>query len=271
MEKSAVSCPDFSKSRSYSVKSKPKVSKNRRTGSRLAMNNKVNFEFRSETGTSKQPDMNLIISNFQQVISETKENPKSEIEWKGRLSIAREFEYTDFELNTNNHPKDLLQVVCDTLVFKSGDIMFCDVAEVGQEVVKIRNCGDAGGRIITLLKTELSVIKYANGNRDFFTVVNDVQTTEQSVISQNKANYYTPAPPVRKTEGMSLASFFTSIGGFFIAGIPLGITSLVLGTMGYNKINRQPDKYAGRGLAIFGIIMGFIDVVGAIIVISSIL
>lgn len=68
------------------------------------------------------------------------------------------------------------------------------------------------------------------------------------------------APPDRRP-GMSIASFVLSIVGLFVAGLICGTLAVIFGIIGM--------KRGLRGLAIAGFIIGVIDIVAALIIISS--
>lgn len=62
--------------------------------------------------------------------------------------------------------------------------------------------------------------------------------------------------------------FVLGIIGLFILGLPLGIAALILGAVSLGKHGNNPGKYKGQGLAIAALILGIIDIVGALIAIS---
>jgi hypothetical protein len=64
--------------------------------------------------------------------------------------------------------------------------------------------------------------------------------------------------PQQQNKTLGIVSLVTGIVGFFFLGIPLGITALVTG------IIEKPKS----GMAVAGIVLGVIDIVGAIYVLS---
>lgn len=62
----------------------------------------------------------------------------------------------------------------------------------------------------------------------------------------------------QKSSSLGVISFIFSIIGFFLFGIPLGIISIVLGAIEEPKTK----------LAVAGIVIGIIDIIGALIVLS---
>jgi hypothetical protein len=145
---------------------------------------------------------------------------------------------------------------CDTIVFRNSDVMEAKVVEIGQREIRYRKCGDSEGPVFVVNITDVFMIKYPNGTRDYF-------TSERS-----------PAPSLggtapKKTDGMAVAGFIGSLAGLFIAGIPLGIMAIVFGFVSLGKIDRHPERYKGRGFGIASIIIGAVDVIGMLIVLAA--
>ncbi|MBQ3409019.1 MAG: DUF4190 domain-containing protein [Clostridia bacterium] len=97
-------------------------------------------------------------------------------------------------------------------------------------------------------------------------------TTQDNVTTNNtnNTNYTQPnttnnSEYAGKTSGIAIGGFVCSIIGFFILGIPLGIVSISLGAAALIHIKTFP-KEKGTGLAITALVMGIIDIVGAILV-----
>lgn len=93
--------------------------------------------------------------------------------------------------------------------------------------------------------------------------------------------YGSPAPGVpppeyaagAQTETMAVVSLVTgllSLPGHFCCylGWPLGMVSIVLGILSYSKINKEPGRWSGKGLALGGIIssaIGFLAFIGLLV------
>lgn len=65
-----------------------------------------------------------------------------------------------------------------------------------------------------------------------------------------------------------IIGFISSVVGIFIAGIPLGALGVILCAIGLGKIKENPGM-RGKGLAIAGLVIGIIAIVGALIVIGN--
>ncbi|MBN1143561.1 MAG: DUF4190 domain-containing protein [Bacteroidales bacterium] len=153
-------------------------------------------------------------------------------------------------------------IVCDTLVFKAGNILLAKVIEIGVNEVKYRECENLSGPLISILKSDVFMIKYPNGTRDYF-------DQEAPVIRAETVDQKAPEQVIRKSEGLGTAGFIAGLLGLFIAGIPLGIFAIIAGSISIGKINRYPEKYKGKGLATASVIIGLIDVIGMLLLLSS--
>ena len=145
-------------------------------------------------------------------------------------------------------------VLCDTIVLKPGNVITGKVVEITPYEVRYKHCSNLEGPVLVINKADVFVIKYPNGTRDYFTPV-----------------YTAPAATnnaVKKTEGLGTAGFITSLVGLFILGIPLGILSIVFGAISLGKIKRHPEKYKGKGFAITAVLVGFVDIVGMLILLA---
>jgi hypothetical protein len=66
-----------------------------------------------------------------------------------------------------------------------------------------------------------------------------------------------PLPGIPPTSGLAVWSLVLGILGVALCFGPLtGIPALILGIIALNRINSDPDKFGGKGLAIGGIVMG---------------
>ncbi len=72
-----------------------------------------------------------------------------------------------------------------------------------------------------------------------------------------------------KTPGVVITGFVLALVGIAIAPIPLGITAIVLGIVGLNKINASGGALKGRGLAIAALVIGPLDVIIGILYVST--
>ena len=150
---------------------------------------------------------------------------------------------------------------CDTIILKTGSVIFAKVEEISQTEVKYRRCDNLSGPLHSIIKSDVSSIRYVNGTRDNFTPVVDVTYTP-AFSPQNSLP--------QQTQGLAVAGFISSVVGLFIASIPLGLLAIIFGGISLKKIRGSQGRLRGRGLAIAGIVIGIIDVVVMIIVLAAI-
>ena len=148
----------------------------------------------------------------------------------------------------------VIQDLCDTIVSVMGDVIIGKVTEVSESEIKYKRCGISNSPTYSIRKSNISVIKYANGTRDFFTGSGPVD--------------YRYSTEERRVEGLGLAGFIASIGGLFVLGIPFGLLAVIFGSISFGRIKRDPGRYKGKGYAITSIILGIVDIIGVIILLA---
>jgi hypothetical protein len=153
-------------------------------------------------------------------------------------------------------PLEAILQGCDTVVFRNGDIMPAKVIEIGQREIRYRRCGDTEGPVFVANITDIFMIKYPNGTRDYFTSGRNPAPSMGNTIP-------------KQTDGMAVGGFICSLAGLFIAGIPLGIMAMIFGSVSLGRIKSHPERYKGRGFAIASVIIGFVDVIGMLIILAT--
>lgn len=80
---------------------------------------------------------------------------------------------------------------------------------------------------------------------------------------------YAPGPyaayapiPARANSGWSLASLIVGLVGLCPLLSVAGIAAVICGHIGLNEVNRAGGRLGGRGLAIGGLILGYIEIAG---------
>ena len=83
---------------------------------------------------------------------------------------------------------------------------------------------------------------------------------------------YAPAPyaayapiPARANSGWSLASLIVGLVGLCPFLSVAGIAAVICGHIGLNEVNRAGGRLGGRGLAIGGLVLGYIEIAGMVI------
>jgi hypothetical protein len=277
--KTALACPDFSRyptNRSdvhqYSYKNKNLTADNRVTKSRRHKQPAVknNGEYLLTYKNSNHGEINASADAGNETgITKTEFNMELLASLDNHIIPSFRTYYSPIpEKNTDMSEQytDIIaqSSVCDTIVLNSGSVLTGKVEEIGQTEVKYRKCNNLNGPVISILRSDIKIIKYSNGTFDSIASDKPIPTGNPSVFT-NQLPVNAPA----KTEGLAIAGFVSGLVGLFIAGIPLGTLGVIFGAVSLNKMKKYPGRFKGRGLAIASIVLGFIAVIGAIIVISA--
>ncbi len=156
---------------------------------------------------------------------------------------------------------------CDEIILRNGKSINGKIVEIGLQEIKYKNCDNLNGPLISVEKDEAFMVKYSNGISQVF----EEKATKKNFQSINGA----------RTEPMAIFSLVLSVLGLFFGLFILGIVGLifcffgiVLGIASLIRISNSPGKFAGRGLAIGGIIAGvifFISLLALFIILLSFL
>jgi hypothetical protein len=79
---------------------------------------------------------------------------------------------------------------------------------------------------------------------------------------------YVPGGQPRKTPGLAVAALVCGLVGILIANFILGPLALIFGAVSLRQINASPATLKGRGLAIAGIVLCFVDIAVFVVVLS---
>lgn len=261
-QKSAVPCPDFSRSRNM---------KSHRHAQLKNVFPDQPERYQSNTGRSNHPRFRSLAKNSVGKNTRAGIYTVSLAEMEGihanlsgsissihpdRFQRAKLVILQERILKPVSFPDETAQQVCDTIVMRNGDILQGKVVEIGEREIRYKNCDNIQGPVLVVSLSDVFMIKYPNGTRDYF-------TTEKSQASPRGSTL------PRKTHGMALSGFIGSLVGLFILGIPLGIMAVVFGAVSIGSIDKHPERYKGRGLAIASIIIGAVDIIGMIIVLAA--
>jgi hypothetical protein len=143
---------------------------------------------------------------------------------------------------------------CDVITMKNGDDIKVKVIEITPDLIKYKRCDFLDGPIYTARKSEVFMVRYANGTKEVF------QQTPATTPANNQAT--SARPEKKKFLGFSIAAFIVSIVAFFSPlplSLVLGVLALVFGIISVVKLKTRPE-FKGKGLAIAAIIISAIVV-----------
>lgn len=74
-----------------------------------------------------------------------------------------------------------------------------------------------------------------------------------------------PAPPAKETSLLAIISLIAGITGFSILPFLGSVVAIITGHMARSEIHTQPERYQGDGLALTGLILGYVVVIGTVL------
>lgn len=156
---------------------------------------------------------------------------------------------------------------CDVITTMDGDEISCLVKEIGVTEIKYKKCGFEDGPTISILREDVFMIKYRNGDKELIEHEEERESKNNSLLNTNQnpsSNQTTPNG--RISEGFGITSFILGICGmltllfssyFSIVGVLVVLLLAgVFGLISLSKFYNFPDKYKGKGLSITGLILG---------------
>lgn len=142
---------------------------------------------------------------------------------------------------------------CDVISLKNGEEINAKILEIGQTEIKYKKCDNLDGPTYIIPKSSATKIKFSNGTTE---VINSVTAKAE------ESDYYSPAskPEIQPYSGetiinrYALASMILAVLSIFF--FPLVPLPIIFGIIALKQIKRNPEAYTGKGMAIFGIILG---------------
>jgi hypothetical protein len=159
---------------------------------------------------------------------------------------------------------------CDTIKLKNGEEIIAVVSEVNPGEIKYKKCDNKTGPTYAVKRSDISMITYANGSKDYFGNEKPVGENNDDVVNSD----------IAKTDPVAIAaiaSVVVGVLGMLLSApvlailIPVGV---VLGFVSKNRIKNSKGKLKGNSLALSAIIGGFIVIgllaIGLIILATSV-
>ncbi|TVR37160.1 MAG: DUF4190 domain-containing protein [Cryomorphaceae bacterium] len=147
-------------------------------------------------------------------------------------------------------------LACETILLVDGSRISAKILEINDNEIRYKRCDYQDGPTITISVNKVDRVIYPNGVEDLF---------------MGSSGHYRPARGAPRTggvEALGIVSMSLAIVGIFFAGIILGLAAVILSAISLGKFAREPER-TGRGFAIAGMIIGFLAIVGAIMVIAT--
>ena len=166
---------------------------------------------------------------------------------------------------------------CDRINTNNGLLLIeGKVIEVSETEIKYKKCNDLDGPTYSILKSEVSIINYANGEFDDFKEENRVNAEKEEVkleeeeeeeevkleeevedhyLHNNERESFSTKNKnlKRKIEPLGFLAFILTIAS--IIAPFLFIPAIILAIISLTKIRRNPTEFKGRGFPLFVIIL----------------
>jgi hypothetical protein len=161
---------------------------------------------------------------------------------------------------TPSFEEKYLNEKCDTIILKDGQKITAKISNISGEIVSFVKCNDAAEKAFKIEKSSISMIRYANGNRDIFTTLQKGQEPTPVASTTKKTEVFAVLSLVFAIVGIIITLFLSILGG----GI-MSLVALIFGIVGSSRIAKNPNVFKGKGIAIAGTVLGVIGLVLAII------
>jgi hypothetical protein len=190
-----------------------------------------------------------------------------------KLSFPEEIIFKSFQRSMGNifvieepndhHGKDADVVVredCDVIYFQNGKEISCKIQEVGPNEIKYKPCDDPNGFTTSIAKKDVKA--YRNGRTGEMSFVEGSGTANKTVNESSK------------TDGFAITSFVLAVLSLLgiiapVAPFLFSLLSIIFGIVGLGRIRKRGTK--GSWMAIFGIVVGSLAILGALIILLLIL
>lgn len=196
-------------------------------------------------------------------------------------------EINEWDYVTSINSDDLQLIVnqeCDEVIKRNGEIVSAKVTEIGLKTIKYKLCSNLNGPIHVVLKSDVFMIRYANGDTQLF------EEEEEEVIEQEEVKtdaeierelddfmyrktgvdpmeernkYYWNGSP--KPDGFAITAFVFSLialgVNFFwysILGISIMLFAFIFSLISLGRIKRSENVLRGKGLAVTALIISLL-------------
>lgn len=126
---------------------------------------------------------------------------------------------------------------CAEIIKKDGKIIEGKIIEVGVTEIKYKKCENNDGPVYSILKSDVFMIKYKNGENDVF--------------NQNNSNSNENVNNVSISEPFSIVSLVSGslalVSGLLISsylGLIFGVLGIIFGLISLNQLKNNPNKYS---------------------------
>lgn len=156
---------------------------------------------------------------------------------------------------------------CDLITLTNGEDIKAIVLEVGASEIKYKKCENKNGPTYSIARSDVFIIRYANGTKDFFGKQEKKENSSSS--SQSKADLANEM----QTDGFATASIATAGTAFLLAmfvsalfGLILGPLAIIFAFISWKRIKKSKGAAKGKGLATAGLLIGAATLILSLVV-----
>lgn len=186
------------------------------------------------------------------------------------------FAHADLSESSATHEIGADSIKCDRLTLRNGDELPVKVTEIGATEIRYKNCDDPDGPTRVVAKSDVFMIVYSSGKKDFFGTEAQTTNSEEKLQQETESKTQTGN---QVTSPMAILGLVFGILGLLLSWIyPLGWffggLGIVFGGIALMQIKNNPDRFKGKGLAAVALItggLGFIFATGWFILVLLLL
>jgi len=155
---------------------------------------------------------------------------------------------------------------CDIIVFRNGNEVKAKVTEIGTDEIKYKRCDYLTGPVMSVKKSEVFMIKYANGEKEVFELKETEPVKTQPATTTTTAVSSRPIDHPKAT-----GALVAGVIGLFIFPLFAGIAAVVLGNRVSRDASENPGKYTETSIrrGRTGVILGYISIFWVLILILA--
>lgn len=149
---------------------------------------------------------------------------------------------TAMEIGGPSTPTLIFQVSpedsCDVLIYKDGSEAAVRLLEISSLQIKYKKCAIPEGPVYISNKSELFMIRFANGSKE-------VIGSETSAVKERAPVLVDNSTQPKSPTWLATSAFVFSLIGLYPVLFPASIAGLIMAIIQIKRIEAEPDKYAG--------------------------
>lgn len=174
------------------------------------------------------------------------------------ISASLEDEYIEITPSTIESMND---ESCDVIIKRNGDEVLAKIIEIGINEIKFKKCNNLDGPIYSVLKDDIFMIKYSNGEKDVFKLKEKETPKKEPQKAEKAEPIANPTAHAGGVTGLVFGIIALAVGSLLFWSVwLLGIPAFILGIVAVSAKNRHPDKYKGKAAGVLAIIFGLIAI-----------